>query len=131
MLKMRAICSSCDGVLCWRLHATTNAISFALVQHNASRRHSLIEYTQGSAQDLACLLHRPFCVRGAHEYYLLDSSLSLRESLRGKTLVEFPSITVVTRASLGEYVAAVVCAPRLCAHDCASVCALEIGRAHV
>jgi hypothetical protein len=71
--------------------------------HNSATRSRLREFANVPRDALVLLVKRLPCSSADPRYYRLDPNVTLTESLRGKTIIEFPTIDVVLDEDKGLY----------------------------
>ncbi|KAL3784973.1 hypothetical protein ACHAW5_010425 [Stephanodiscus triporus] len=71
--------------------------------HNSATRSRLREFANAPRDALVLLVKRLPCSSADPRYYRLDPNVPLTESLRGKTIIEFPTIDVVLDEDKGLY----------------------------
>ncbi|KAL9180310.1 hypothetical protein ACHAXT_008280 [Thalassiosira profunda] len=70
---------------------------------NATTRSQLRSFASVPRESLLLFMKRLPCSSAAPQYYRLDPGATLMESLRGKAVIEFPTIDVATEADQGRF----------------------------
>ena len=71
--------------------------------HNTATRSRLRSFANAPRDSLVLLMKRLPCSSAAPKYFKLDPNAPLSESLKGKTIIEFPTIDVVVDEDKGCY----------------------------
>ena len=70
---------------------------------NATTRSTLRSFATAPRDSLVLFMKRLPCSSAAPQYFQLDPDVALMESLKGKTIIEFPTIDVVMEADKGRF----------------------------
>jgi len=70
---------------------------------NSTTRSSLRAFANAPRDTLVLFMKRLPCSSAAPQYFKLDPEVALMESLKGKTLIEFPTIDVVLEADKNNF----------------------------
>jgi hypothetical protein len=94
-----------DSLVRQHLHGGVNSRGEAGA---SALQHRLSAYSDAAADglsgDFAVLLQHPFSVAGKAVYHAVLAGASLRGALEGRTLIEFPTFTVVPREAVDAFI---------------------------
>lgn len=70
---------------------------------NSTTRAALRTFATVPRESLALFIKRLPCSSAAPQYFRIDPNATLMESLKGKTIIEFPTIDVATEVDMGSF----------------------------
>ncbi|KAL3159890.1 hypothetical protein ABBQ38_010287 [Trebouxia sp. C0009 RCD-2024] len=75
----------------------------SLAPGNSLRRHALRAYVEAGVQNLQILMKREHCPANKPEYHRIDGNRFLRQELSGKSVIEYPVLTVLLPGEDSKY----------------------------